>query len=278
MATFGSPQTSAFIIGTQEVRIGPMSKAGLLTQAHSIGVIDQVNFNVEQNSVDLNAGFPQLPIDTAITSQISGATMTLREYSRRNLQILLGGAQADYVTPGGDVLGTVDTTSPIAADATTVVLSEVTGTPAAGDVVTFYSLTDPGLVAVSSIASYNSGTKTVTLTTGQGLAVGFGAGANVKMFKADPIAVGNITTVNYFSVQLLRTDRATGRPVVTDFWKAAIASGMQMGAQTTEFASTELQLKFLRPSATDVAGSLAHVAAQVAAYPTARIAIPRDFL
>lgn len=278
MSTFGSPQTGAFIIGTQEVRIGPLNKAGLLTQAHSIGVIDQVNFTVNQNSVDLSAGFPQEPIDTAITSQVSGATMTLREYSKRNLQILLGGAQADYVAPGGDVLGVVDTTSSIAADSTSIVLTSVTGTPAAGQVVVFYSLTDPGLVAVSVIDSYNSGTKTVTLTTGMGLSVGFAAGANVRMYRADPIAVGNVTQVNYFSVQLLRTDRATGRPVVTDFWKAAIASGMQMGATAAEFASTELQLKFLKPAASDIAGSLSHQASQIALYPTARISMPPDFL
>ena len=90
MAKLGAPVTSKFPIGTAELRVGPLTKAGRLTQANSVGLVDQATVEVTQNSVDLKGGFPQLLIDTAIIDQEATISATLRESSRRNIKIMLG--------------------------------------------------------------------------------------------------------------------------------------------------------------------------------------------
>lgn len=280
MPNLGAPLTNKFIIGTFEVRVGPLNKAGLLTQKHSVGITQNFSLNVEQNSIDLKAGFPQQVVDTAITEQVAGMTANLTEYSKRNIELLLGGAANDYPNSGTDAFGTVDTTNPIAANAVSFTFSTVSGTFAANDTIVLYNRDDLSACIVSTVATYVAGTKTVTLTTGQGLATGFPAGSVVFGYKADPIKVGNVTGVNYFTVQLINQDRGTGRVQIWDFWKAAISSGIELGANVTEFANTDLQLKFLAPAASEyaVGGNLAHLANVVPTNPIGRIAMVRDVL
>ena len=91
----GSPRTTKFSIGTAELRIGPLLEAMKLKQENSIGLIDNATVEVSQESVDLTGGFPKVLVDTAVVSQESSITATLREYSRRNLQVMLGEGVVD---------------------------------------------------------------------------------------------------------------------------------------------------------------------------------------
>lgn len=279
MAALGSAKTNKFIIGTFEFRIGPMNLAGRLTQNHSIGIIESFNFATEVTSVDLKGGFPQKLIDTAITEQAASLRTSLREYSARNMSILLGNPVADYVASGTDKIGQI-ANGTLTAGTTSLTVGTMSSPFAAGDVVTIYQPTNPHLTSVSVVASATA--TSVTLTTGLGLAVGMtvAGGSEAYIFKATPIAAGNVTSVNYFSAQLVQLDRGTSRPVVYDFWKVAVASGLEIGASVTEFASTELQLKILEPSSSDYAagGPLNHQASVIPSYPFARIAASPDFL
>lgn len=246
MAQLGSAKTSKFAIGTAELRIGPLTSAGLLTQAHSVGLIDSASLNVTQNVVDLKGGFPQVIMDTAVTEQSAEITATLREFSRRNLGILLG--QGLLYASNTDGATDAKTTLSASATASATSLSLTAGAGfAANDWIVVYSENDPGSSVVTKIASISS--NTVTLDSGLALPAAAASGAIVA--KLAPIAVGAVTTVNYFAVQLVTLDRATGRPRVSNFWKAAVGSGMNLANNATDFASTELTLKLLQPSLAD---------------------------
>lgn len=102
MAILGGAVTNKFVIGNFELRVGPQEMAGKLTSAHSVGVIDRFAVRDQQQSADLMGLFPQELIDTDVVSQTTQLTATLREFSPRNLNILLGnGLAADNNTASG---------------------------------------------------------------------------------------------------------------------------------------------------------------------------------
>ncbi len=90
MAILGGAVTNKFVIGNFELRVGPQNMAGKLTSAHSVGVIDRFAVRSQQQSADLMGLFPQELIDTDIVSQTTQLTATLREFSPRNMNMLLG--------------------------------------------------------------------------------------------------------------------------------------------------------------------------------------------
>lgn len=261
MAKLGSPQTSKYSIGTAELRIGPMTSALKLTQAHSVGVIDNANLSVNQNSVDLLGGFPRVILDTAIVSQESVITATLREYSRRNMQVLLG-----EPVPAAQPADVATTTSgAISAAATAIAVADETGF-AQGDVIVLY---EAGLSEEMTVARVESvAANLITLDSDTPVLFDLATGAVV--FHAQSVPIGNISTTNYFAVQLIQTERKTGRPIGFHFWKAAIGAGMEFGTNAEDFASTELNLKLLQPAATEyVSGAdLFHIADLVPSNPT----------
>lgn len=277
MATLGAPVTNRFMIGTAELRLGPQSSAAKLTQAHSVGLIDNSSFNVEVNSTDLLGGFPQQIIDTAITSQTGQMTATLREYSRSNLSVLLGQGIAtsttDIVTTlSGPVTGSSGTPD------STITVAAGTGIQA-GDLLGIFISGQPeslSLVRVASVA-----TNDITLEADMAVERNYtpATDGTVYVVRYQPLPIG-VMTINYFSAMLLQVQRGTAenRPMGVNFWKVAIASGVQYAAGGTEFASTELTLKVLQPAASEYATGkpLEHLAAVIPTNPTAQFFISSD--
>jgi hypothetical protein len=261
----GSPQTNKYKIGTAEVRIGPLADANKLTQAHSVGLLDNVTVDVTQNSVDLLGGFPKFLADTAVISQEASLTATLREYSRRNMQVLLGEGVATAPTDVASLV--VDS---VADAATAVDVSVGDGTLfAAGDIVVIYQGGVPEGVSVVKVASV--ATDTLTLETDTPVLQAYdGTQDTIHIYLARQVAVGAITQTNYFACMVIESERATGRPIMWNFWKAAISSGLSAGSNADDFASTELSLKMLQPAATEygAGADLEHLAGIIPAHPT----------
>lgn len=280
MSNFGLAKTSKFIIGAYELRIGPLSKAGQLTAAHTIGMSEDVSFKVDVSSVKLKGGLPQVIVDSMITEQPSTLEAKLRESSNRNLEVLLGNPVEDYAAAGGDAVGVVDTAAAIAANAVSITCTTVTGTFAANDLVVVYDKLNPGNVSVCRLDAYDTGTKTLTFNAKTPVNSAFAAGGAVAVYKADPIAIGGLTSTNYFSVQMVRIDRQTSRPTVFDFWKAAITAGVSIEGSLTDYGTLPFSVDLLQPVENDygVGGPLEHAAAEIAKSPVGRIAGPRDIL
>jgi hypothetical protein len=265
MATLGAPRTTKFQIGTAELRVGPLSLANKLTQAHSVGLIDSVTIEIAQDSVDLEGGFPRAPVDTAIVRRNGSITATMREYSRRNIRIMMGEG-VDTVEPS-DVASLV--VSNVAADATSVSVSGGTGADfTAGDVVVIYPEGDPASISVCRVESISTDTLTLDADTPT-LHAYDGTSATIKIYVAQQVGIGAVQTTAYFAAQVVQVERKTGRPVGFNVWKSTIATGMSMGTNAEDFASTDLQIKMLDPAAAEYAsgGVLEHIGVFVPSHP-----------
>lgn len=258
----GSPITSKFSIGTAELRVGPLSSANKLLEAHSVGLIDAASLNVDQEAAQLEGGFPRKLVDTAIIRQSSSITANLREYSRRNLNLLVGNG-VDGVAPSAfsTTLGSTESAGSTVFDVPTGKGASFT----AGDMLTIYPTGEPHKVSVCRVASI--ATDSITLDSGTPLLFDYAIGAPI--FLSRPIAIGAVTHTNYFAVMLIQKENSTGRPLVYSFWKGAIASGLRLETNAEAFASTELQINLLEPSAADYTGSgqLLHLANVIPSHP-----------
>jgi lipid-A-disaccharide synthase-like uncharacterized protein len=262
----GSPRTTKFSIGTAELRIGQLTRAMRLKQENSIGLIDNATVEVSQETVDLTGGFPKVLVDTAVVSQESSITATLREYSRRNLQVLLGEGVVDVASEPTDIATTVDASASAAA---VVVPVADESAFAVNDMVIIFGSTDATKadVTVGKVVSLQVGVS-ITLDADTPLLHDVISGDIV--YKANQVAIGNILETNYFCVQLLQLERATARPIGFDFWKGAIGGGMTFATNAEDFASTELSIKLLQPAATEYAAGadLEHLANIIPSHPT----------
>jgi len=239
----GSPQTTKFSIGTAELRIGPLNQVMKLKQEHSVGLVDSVTAEVNQQSVDLEGGFPKVLVDTAIISQQASLTAVLREYSRRNINVMLGNSIED-ASPA-DVASI--TVGPHLADATEITVDDGTGFGSAGSVVVVYGATDSTLAEVSVCRCTSMAADVITLDTDTPLLFDYAAGSHVYL--ANHLSIGGITQTNYFTSQLLQVEHTTGRPVGYNFWKGSIGAGMTFATNAEDFASTDFNVKLLQPAA-----------------------------
>lgn len=277
MATLGAAQTNKFFIGTAELRLGLLSEAMLLKQSHSIGLIDQATYTIEQENVDLEGGFPKRIVDTAIVRQAATITATMREYSRRNLRISLGDGLAG--TAPTDIASTVATAADVSAGAAAITVASAAGM-AADDVVIIYPEGRPQDVSVLQIESI--ATDVLTFKTGQVTAVDYNAltesGTVFHVYVAQQVPIGNVSQTNYFSAMLIQQDNATGRPNTVNFWKCATAGSMEVATNADDFASNEMELKCLEPAASEygAGGDLEHVADLIPNHSTGFLAMGAD--
>jgi hypothetical protein len=60
----------------------------------------------------------------------------------------------------------------------------------------------------------------------------------------------------------VQKDLKTGRPIIFNFWKVSSKGGMDYATNASDYASTELSLEALEPTAADYAGGgpLNHIA------------------
>lgn len=259
----GSPITTKFSIGTAELRIGPLSSANKLLDSHSVGLIDSATLTVEQEAAELEGGFPRKLVDTAIIRQTSSVNATLREYSRRNIRLLVGEgiggtAPTDFATTVDDVT--------LSSGSTSVTVPTGKGASfTAGDLITIYKTSAPEQVSVCRVASI--ATDTLNLDAGTPTLWDYAQGDPI--FISHQVAIGAVTQTNYFAVTLVQKENSTGRPLVYSFWKGALAAGLTLETNAEDFASTELQINLLEPAAVEygVGGDLNHLANIIPTHP-----------
>lgn len=279
MAGLGAAQTDKFFIGTAELRVGPLSSAMALIQSHSVGLIDQATYTVNQESVDLEGGFPKKINATAIVRQTATITATMREYSRRNLRIMLGDG-IDGASPAG-IASTLITTADLVVNSPVVNVDTGDGSLFTADqVIIVYPEGRPSEVSVVQIESIS--VDALTLKTGQTTAVAYPAltesGTVFHVYVAHQVAIGALTKTNYFSTMLIQQDNSTGQPNVVNFWKCAVGSSMEVATNADDFASSEMELKCLEPAASEYGAGqpLEHVAHLIPTHPQAFLAMGAD--
>lgn len=273
--SLGQARTNRFQIGTAELRVGPLTAAAKLTQAHSVGLIDQAGVNYGREVAQLMGGFPKKLVDETPISETTTITGTLREYSRRNLGILLGQGlltslpDVKYSATGIMTGGTGAT--PVVPLASTADFASNTG------FAMIYIVGQPELVAWAAVGtvvlntSVALGPMDLDLFTAMNTAVS--NGATLRIVKAQVLDIGNTTQTQYYAVSLVQKNLKTGRPMIYDFWKASVQGGLDYGTNADDYASSELTLNVLEPSAADyaVGGDLYHLAAIIPTCPMWRI-------
>jgi len=277
MAQLGSPQTNKFFIGTAELRLGLLSEANFLTQAHSVGLIDQATYTIEQENVDLEGGFPKRIVDTAIIRQAATISATMREYSRRNLRIALGDGLAG--TEPTDVATTLSTAADVASGANAVTVVSAVGM-AADDVVIIYPEGRPQDVSILQIAGIAA--EVLTFKTSHLTVSDYNAltetGTVFHVYLAQQVPIGAVSKTNYFSATLIQQDNSSGRPNTVSFWKTSTAGSMEVATNSDDFASNELELKVLEPAISEygVGGDLEHIADIIGSNPSGFLAMGAD--
>ncbi len=254
----GSPKTNKYKIGTAEVRLSTLVNANKLKTEHSVGLLDNVTVEVAQTSVDLKGGFPKFLADTAITDQEVSVTATLREYSRRNMRIMLGEGVAGTDPVDDQSLAVTDVSA--GGVAFNVTASEGSKF-ATGDIIIVFTQGVPEEVSICRVESV--ATDTVTLDADTPLLWDIaGTTATVNVVLGFPVAVGGVTQTNYFSMDVIEAERATGRPIMWKFWKCALSGGLNAQSNADDFASAEFQAKVLAPAASEygAGGDLLHLA------------------
>jgi len=262
----GAAQTTKFKIGTSEIRIGAMTSANKLKQADSIGLLDNVTVEVNQSSVDLKGGFPKVVLDSAIVEQDITITGNMREYSRRNMNALLGGDVG--VAAPTDFVGTCSTDSTAAAVSIPLQAGEGTNY-ATGDLVVMYPEGRNEEVTMARVASV--ATDTLTLDAGTPTLFNYnGTTETIHVFLAHAVPLGEIDQNFYFAIQVVEGERSTGRPTMFNFWKATIAAGVNVQSNADDFAATDFAVKVIQPTATDYASGqpLNHLANIIPTNPT----------
>ena len=390
-STIGSSKSNKFQIGSAEIRIGPLSRAGQLTSADSVGLLQSASVNFANESVDLEGGLPKTLIDTVIVKQTATVQASAYEYTTNNLKVMLNAgvgrdSRPDYTFQVANSVAAnatsisfvipTDLTASLSATAATAIGASVTSTSgtvytydsvgtklmefnttpmvvtvagvetvvvpsglvyasdSTGKVTLTWTITAPGVVipanttlkstsilggagaldlyegtvsgAVSNPASATSFTCNIpasymsdkdtlviypagqpqnmsivvvssqptssggvtTVNIGYGSKLLFALKAGDIVYRADDIGLGYNTTTQYFTLDVLTSDHATGRPTGFRFWKAAVSSGLDFSYSSDNFGTTPLSFKILKPSDTDLsAGDLASVSAQVEKHP-----------
>ena len=274
----GSAVSNSFSIGTAEMRVGSFASTSVclqLTQANSVGLVDNASISFTAEAVDLFGGFPQLIQDTAIVKQTGNVKASVREFSRRNLDLALSnGVQTTAAT---DVKTSLVATADVAAAVTSITVVSGTGFNVA-DVIVIYPTGAPQDVTVTQISAISTNTLTFTLVASLPTVAAYPALTNsgvitYNVFKAAGTAAGNVTQTNYFSFMMVQQNAHTGRPVVWAIWKAANTGTMEQKTSATEYGMLELDIKILQPSGADVsAGGVLNAApfpTLVGLYPAA---------
>ena len=245
----GQAQTDTFSIGTAELRVGPLSSAGQLVQANSIGLIDDAIVTIGQESAELKGGFPRKLVDSVVIEQTATVTATAREYSRANLNIMLGNGIVAAATEVKSTLATDELINAVSID--------VQGGDGAlftvGDIITIYPEGKPEDVSVLEIG--NIVTDTVTFVTGQTTVIAYTAADVVNVYVSHQISIGNVVQTNYFSCTLIQKDHKSGFPLVYNFWKVSSVGSLDVQTNAEDFSSMAMELNCLEPAASEYAAS-----------------------
>jgi hypothetical protein len=262
----GSPQTEKFEIGTAEARVGPLTAAMKLTQAHSIGLLDKVAVEANVETAKLEGGFPRRTVAEAIIRETVMVTATVREYSRRNIRLALGyGVEA---APPTDLLQAITAVvAPVAlTDGGKVTVADSAGFTD-GIVVALYPNNAPEKVVLSKV----QGAPALNVIT---LDVDFPITADIlasgcTIMAAREVALGGNSGISYFTMQVIQQEFSTGRPKTFVVWKASVGTGLKWDNNATDFASTDIQFNAIVPTESDTAvgGPLEHVAGFIGTFP-----------
>jgi len=300
----GSAKSGNFQIGNAELRFGPLTSAGALTQDNSVGLTESTSVKVDQQRQELKAGLPKQLVDSVITETTVNVTANAYEYTRKNIKVMLNegtdattpativakgvgtgtltslslvmyattavttgtGATTGFGINQGDLYGVYPTAAGKQADFSVVKVGTLAwATATVISSPTTAQKADAAMQGVPTTGSLYSTTVTVTLNAATPLLTTFTAGDAITAYTMNQVGIGNSAQTQYVTLDVISLNHKTGLPQGFRFWKASVSGGLDYSFSNDNFAVTPLSFSILQPSAEDWAGALAGPAAAMSA-------------
>lgn len=181
MAGLGNAITEQFMLGSATVMLGPQASLfDLNPDVHSIGMVKDFSVEATPAYTDLKQGTRNVSIYSVMTGFDAKASMSVFEYTARNLVYGLGLDGSGFDAPGGSgQTSTLATAVTGGAAAPTITVAAGDGSKfSAGDVIMILDAAVEDRATVRKVASVS--TDTITLDVPLGVGVEFAVGSAVK--------------------------------------------------------------------------------------------------
>lgn len=299
----GSAQSTNFQIGAAELRIGSLSNAGKLTQADSVGLLQNASVNYSQQMAELKGGLPLQVIDSVVTEEAITVTASAYEFTRKNINAMVGNGVAATTTANFSfsakaVVNTGSTTSTLVIGSLEVFGTSSVAVPTSttapdlfkvGGLYGVYVKDKPEELKIIRIGTPTTATGTgatlaITLSLDSTLGVNLNAGTygiaasatpatpvtDIVIYNLEPISVGGNSNTNYITLDIISKNHTTNLVHGYRFWKAAIQGGLDFSFSNDNYATMPITFKILQPAASEVAssGKLLHMANVISTHPT----------
>lgn len=234
----GEAKTSAFLLSTATVMIGPRASLMALTPAlHSIGLVKNVQVTTEPANVTLTQGLQNVEVSSVSTGNPARISAEIYEYTARNLAYgagldATGVAYDEPVTPQSSTLATA-----IAAGGVTVVLTAGGGTPyVVGDFLVMQDTVNNDIVHVGKVAS--KATDTLTLVAAYTIpTTTVFATATTIIYRVRNMQIGAVNSIAYFGIKIVGILPESGEPITCLFPKCRVSKGIGLAFQSDNYSN-----------------------------------------
>lgn len=220
----GEAKTSAFMLGTATVMIGPQSDLfQLAPDTHSIGLVKNFTMKAEPSYTDLTQGVKNQIVYSVMTGNNVRASMEVYEYTSKNVAYALG--------LNGSTLAAQTTATTLSAaytSGTTITVTSATGL-LVGDYIQVQEGTDDKTFfrKITAIASN-------VLTLNAAIPVAIANGSAVR--KVNAIDIGSKTDQPFLSAKIVGS-LADGTEIAIMIPKIRITNGFTLGFVTDNFGN-----------------------------------------
>lgn len=249
----GEALTSAFVLSTASLMIGPTNKLfELLPATHGLGLVKNVKVTADVSYTELKQGVKQNIVYSVQTGNDVKIAGEVYEYSGKNLTYGLGLDGSTVVSQTDMTLKTAITTGGTAVVATVA----VDPTIVAGDWVVVQDqagLQDKVFVGRVASATYTGGSTQVAVTldalTPMPSTMTFPIGARV--IKANRAPIGAQLSQPFFGCKITGVLPQGGMPITLLFPKVRVTKGFDLQFVTDNFASLPFELTPYQLTTTD---------------------------
>lgn len=242
----GLAKTSAFMLGTASVLVGPQASLfDLNPTTHGLGLVKNFKVSAEPSYTELTQGVKNSIVFSVLTKNTVRASMEVFEYTSKNLAYGLGldGSSVTQTTVATTTSGSlsggagIGTTTPLA-------VASATNLAANDYIMIFYGTDDQ--ILVRKIASKSSNNLTLDADIPTGITVA--SGAVVK--KVTVVGVGSKTEQPFLSAMAIGA-LADGSEVMIAFPKVRITKGFDVDFRTDNYGNLPYEFTIYDQVASD---------------------------
>jgi hypothetical protein len=242
----GEAKTSAFMLGTATVMLGPQADVFNLTpDEHSVGLVKNFSMTAEPTNLDLTQGVRNSIVYSVNTAFPVKITAEWYEYTGANLAYAMSLDGSQYTLKTDRFLAKAS----IAAAATTAIISSATDISAkftAGDYVLIQDLTggkDKVHIALISASTYDAGTDELTITfTTTPIPTGVTYPAGSAIMPVHDLGIGGATTQATLGCKIVGVLPEDSKPITLVLPKVKVLKGFNLAFKTDNYGNMPVEI------------------------------------